>query len=217
MMPARRATCGLLALLMAAGSLRALDAARHPEPRRTAVAAEARAITVSVVSADGPMTELEAAQPPAVNSARPTDQNSRSAGAEPSAWIAGSGEADDEADYEADYEADNVPGNEADNETYLPASKLTGWPQARRLAATYVEDSEADTAPFAAWRSPTTVEAVLMIDEQGDVNRVQFNDEALELPVRQWLDRRLRGMRFVPGHLFGRPVRSRLTIELALH
>ncbi len=207
MMPARRATCGLLALLMAAGSLRALDAARHPGPRRTAAAAEARAITASMVSADGPMTELEAAQPAAVNSARPTDQNSSSAGAEPPAMIvsgAGSRVADDEAD----------------NETYLPASQLTGWPQARGLAATYVEDGEdgeADTAPFAAWRSPTTVEAVLMIDEQGDVNRVQFNDEALELPVRQWLDRRLRGMRFVPGHLFGRPVRSRLTIELALH
>jgi hypothetical protein len=203
MMPARRATCGLLALLMAAGSLRALDAARQPVPRRTAAAAEARAITVSVVPADGPMTELEAAQPPAVNSARPTDQNSSSAGAEPSAMI-----------------VSGAGSREADNETYLPASQLTGWPQARGLAATYVEDGEdgeADTAPFAASRSPTTVEAVLMIDEQGGVNRVQFNDEALELPVRQWLDRRLRALRFVPGHLFGRPVRSRLTIELALH
>ncbi len=202
---ARCATCGALALLMTGLPCWVLlEMAGHPRPDRTIDAASVNGIRVSLapVTVTVPLASLDDAQPPARNSERLTDQNSRSGDATlPAANFLASG-------------SDTV-----DDEAYLPVSQLTEWPRQRADIEPRIndEDTRDDISLPAAWRSPKGVEAVLMIDEHGEVNHVQFHDDALTLSVRQELDRRLRAVRFVPGRLFGQPVRSRLTIELTLY
>lgn len=204
---ARRAACGALAMLIAglpfgmllsdrgrfaSGSLRAVDAP-----------AVLHGITASLLPAATTLTALDDGQSPAVNSGHLTDQTSRgSSMALPSPAVS-TGEGIEASDALA----------------YLPASQLTEWPRQRATDSPLADDEgKIDDVPMsAAWHMPKTVEAVLMIDEHGAVNRVQLKGDALEPPERQWLDQRLRAMRFVPGYLYGRPVRSRLAIELILY
>ena len=200
---AHRVTCGTLALLMTGLPCWVLlEMAGHPALGRTIDADGVPGIMVSLVPVAVPLTSLDAAQPPALNSARLTDQNNRSVDATlPAASVL-------------------APGSDAvDDHAYLPVAQLTEWPRQRaRIEPDAGDDDVPDDVSIPdVWRSPTVVEAVLMIDEQGEVNHVQLYGDALALPVRQGLDRRLRAMRFVPGRLFGRPVRSRLTVELTLH
>ena len=198
---ARCATCGMLSLLMTGLPCWVLlEMAERPGPGRTIDAAGVHGIRVSLITV--PLTSIDGAQPPTGNSDRLTDQNSRSVDATlPVASFLASG------------------SDAIDDEAYLPVSQLTEWPRQRADIEPRINDEDAgdDMSLPAAWRSPKVVEAVLMIDEHGEVNHVQLHDDALTLPVRQGLDRRLRSVRFVPGRLFGRPVRSRLTIELTLH
>lgn len=204
---ARRAACGALAMAMAGLPFCMLlcDRGRLASSSIKAVAAPAalHGITASLLPADKTFTALDGAQSAAVNSGQLADQTSRSSSAAPAVPAASPG---------AGIEASDAPA-------YLPASQLTEWPRQRTTDSPLAEDEGKidDVSMSAAWQMPKTVEAVLMIDEHGEVNRVQLKGDALEPPERQWLDQRLRAMRFVPGYLYGRPVRSRLAIELVLH
>lgn len=129
---------------------------------------------------------------------------------------------------------------------YLPVSRLTEWPRlddrrppavpatadagladmeedeavgdaANRLAA-----GAADALPSApgasnALPAPVFIEAVLLINEQGQVDQLSLPDEGMSDAQRRQLQAQFRALRFTPGQLFGRPVRSRLRIELMLH
>lgn len=210
MTPACRAACGALAMLIAglpfgmllsdrgrfaSGAIQAVDAA-----------AALHGITVSLLPGDATLSALDGAQSRALNSGQLADQtrmSSMSSSMAPALPAASPGEG---------IEASDAPA-------YLPASQLTEWPRQRATDLPLADDEGKidDVSMSAAWRMPKTVEAVLMIDEHGEVNRVQLKGDALEPPERQWLDQRLRAMRFVPGYLYGRPVRSRLAIELVLH
>lgn len=54
----------------------------------------------------------------------------------------------------------------------------------------------------------------LYIDEEGSVRRIQFQDDALPEPFRVQVRQALEGMRFAPGELHGRPVKSLIRIEV---
>lgn len=90
---------------------------------------------------------------------------------------------------------------------YLPVASLSEWP--RPLGT-----------PDAFWLAgdgpSTIIESVLLINEHGDVDQVAFLNDVLSVPERRQLEAQLRTLRFSPGKLFGRPVRSRLRIELRL-
>jgi hypothetical protein len=94
-----------------------------------------------------------------------------------------------------------------DADHYLPAAQLTERPQVLR-----------DIAP--EWTQqplPQPVECVLLISEFGDIDRVVINSSALTSAQRQALRERLLAARFVPGKLYGRPVKTALRIEVQLH
>lgn len=198
MIAARRALCGTLALLMAGLPFwRLLGSAWRPAAPGVIAAADLPVITVDLVTPDLPRTALEPAQPPAMNFAPAEDQTSRRDAAAPAvSALAARREAVDEV-------------------AYLPVSQLTAWPRQQPQASPAADEGDELPLP-AAWGSTKTVVAVLMIDEQGEVRHVQLDDEALEPPLRQWLAHRLRALRFVPGLLYGRPVGSRLALELVL-
>lgn len=192
MIAARCVLCGVLALLMTAWPLwLLLGSACWPPGHGAAGARDLPRITVTVLIS--PHRALEAAQPSTMNFAATADQTSRG----------------DVAALETP-----VPQRESFDATgYLPASQLTEWPRQQPQVA----PADGDEAPLlASWGQAIAVVAVLMIDEQGEVRHVQLDDDAIELPVRQWLEHRLMALRFVPGHLYGRPVRSRLVLELVL-
>lgn len=90
---------------------------------------------------------------------------------------------------------------------YLPLSRLTEWPVALNDLAPDFDDSTRDGGV-------QLLEAVLLINEFGGVDRVLLSDAGW---AQQALLDHLRRLRFAPGRLFGRPVKSALRIELRLH
>jgi len=97
--------------------------------------------------------------------------------------------------------------HQRDSAHYLPAAQLTERPQVLR-----------DIAP--EWTQPPlpqSVECVLLINEFGDVDRVVIDSTALTVAQGQTLRERLLAARFVPGKLYGRPVKTALRIEVQLH
>lgn len=194
MIAARRVLCGALALLMSGWPLWLLLVSAGRPPGHGAVdATDLPRITVAVLIP--PHTALEAAQPPPMNFAATADQTSRrDVAALPAA----------------------APQRESfDAAAYLPASQLTEWPRQHPQVAPTDDDGDGPPRP-ATWGQAITVVAVLMIDEQGEVRHVQLDDDAIERPLRHWLEHRLMALRFVPGRLYGRPVGSRLALELVL-
>ncbi len=104
--------------------------------------------------------------------------------------------------------ADNDNGaHQHDGAHYLPAALLTERPQVQR-------DIEPEWTQQAL---PQPVECVLLISEFGDVDRVVINSSALTSMQRQALRERLLAARFVPGKLYGRPVKTALRIEVQPH
>lgn len=61
------------------------------------------------------------------------------------------------------------------------------------------------------------IECVLLISEHGDVDRVLFNHAALTPLQQQTLRDHLGTIRFTPGRLYGRAVKTAWRIELRLH
>lgn len=194
MSAARRVLCGALALLMTAWPLWfLLGSASRPSGHGAVGATDLPRITVAVLIP--PHTALEPAQPPAMNFAATADQTSRR----------------DAAALQA-----TAPQRESfDAAAYLPVSQLTEWPRQHPQVAPADDDGAGPPLP-ATWGQAITMVAVLMIDEQGEVRHVQLDDDAIERPVRRWLEHRLMTLRFDPGRLYGRPVRSRLALELVL-
>lgn len=200
---ARRASCGALALLMAlpAGFLLTHQSRSGLPGTHAAAAATITGITVSLLPASAPLTELDAAQQPAANSVLLTDQTSKGG-----------------ADLLPPAARQESPVGTREREAFLPVSQLTEWP--RPLADARPppgdDDGAADEPAPAAGDGPIRLIAVVMIDERGKVDDVQLDEHALVPALRPWLERRLRALRFAPGRLFGRPVRSRLAVELVL-
>ncbi len=93
-----------------------------------------------------------------------------------------------------------------DGDHYLPAAQLTERPQVLRDIA-----SEWTQQPL-----PQPVECVLLISEFGDIDRIVINSSALTSAQLQALRERLLAARFVPGKLYGRPVKTALRIEVQL-
>lgn len=59
--------------------------------------------------------------------------------------------------------------------------------------------------------------AILLINEYGDVDRLQFESHAFPQYLESVLAERFAAARFLPGKIDGRPVRSALRIALQLH
>lgn len=55
----------------------------------------------------------------------------------------------------------------------------------------------------------------LFIDEQGRVQRIRFDDEALPPALREQAQAAFAGMRYTPGQLGGRVVKSRIRLEVS--
>ncbi len=197
---ARRALCGTLALLMGGAPFWMLVNAGRPATRHALAAADRSIFTVALLEPALPHTAFEAAQPAEMNFTAAEDQTSRRDAATPAVSTHG---------------ALHEVVHEVIQEAYLPASQLTAWPQQLPQASSASDEDDSLSLP-ASWADLKTVVAVLMIDEQGEVRQVQLDDEALEQPLRQLLAQRLMALRFVPGKLYGRPVRSRLALELVL-
>ncbi len=98
-------------------------------------------------------------------------------------------------------EADHAPG-------YLPVAQLTEWPQ-------LVRDIPAEWAQHDL--SPQRIVCMLLISEYGDIDRLLFDAPSLTATQQQALRERFQAARFVPGKLYGRPVRSALRIEVSLN
>lgn len=90
---------------------------------------------------------------------------------------------------------------------YLPASVLTERPQVLR-----------DIEP--EWHFPgvllPNLVALLLINEYGDVDRVLLDQASLSPMLEEDLRLRFLAMRFTPGRLHDRPVKSALRIEIRL-
>lgn len=222
MSPARRVVCGTLALLIS-GLPCWLWLGRWQPPAHGAIAAaSASGIRVAGVTPVVPLAALEVAQPPTMNFAALADQNSRDAGAAGAVQASEAPEASEASEASAAAPpAEPVvnalsPAHETLDETaYLPASQLTEWPRPHPQPSP-AGDDERNVLLSTAWGNTRTMVALLMIDEQGEVRQVQLADDSLDRPLRQWLERRVMAMRFLPGRLYGRPVRSRLTLELVV-
>lgn len=88
---------------------------------------------------------------------------------------------------------------------YLPASQLTERPQSLHgIAPDWTEPG----------RIPPLISGVLLINEYGDVDRVLLDEHGLTPVQQQLLRERFGRARFVPGKLYGRPVRTALRIEV---
>ncbi len=88
---------------------------------------------------------------------------------------------------------------------YLPAAQLTERPQP-------LQDIAPDWAEPGA--IPPPLNGILLINEYGDVDRVLLDERGLT-SAQQWILReRFLAARFVPGKLYGRPVRTALRIEI---
>jgi hypothetical protein len=97
--------------------------------------------------------------------------------------------------------------DELGSDAYLPAFKLTEKPQV-------VVDIDAE------WRLPgvdlPVLVALLLINEYGDVDRVELNQASLLSMLEEDIRSRFLAMKFTPGSLHGRPVKSALRIEIRL-
>ncbi len=93
-----------------------------------------------------------------------------------------------------------------DDAAYLPPSQLTERPQVLRDIV-----SEWALPPL-----PDRLNCVLLINEYGDVDRVLFDPAPLTPAQQNALRDRLLLARFTPGRLYGRPVKTALTIEVRL-
>ena len=92
-------------------------------------------------------------------------------------------------------------------DVYVPAYRLTERPQV-------LIDIDPD------WRFPgitlPVFSALLLINEYGDVDKVILEPQRLLPMVEEDIRSRFLIMRFVPGILHGRPVKSALRIEVRL-
>lgn len=88
---------------------------------------------------------------------------------------------------------------------YLPAAMLSEWPRPLGEPPLLLLDA-----------APEIIEGVLLINEHGEVDQVWLPDDPLPEQPRRQLQSQLRALRFAPGRLYGRPVRSRLRIALRI-
>lgn len=104
--------------------------------------------------------------------------------------------------------SESTPAGEAEND-YLPRSRLTRGPVPQQSIDLFYPE----TAPAGRFRAVLT----LFIDEQGVVQRVRF-DEADDSGLPPVLEDAARQTflhsSFAPGEIDGRPIRSRLRIEV---
>lgn len=109
----------------------------------------------------------------------------------------------DSGDDETVSSAVSMPGIDS----YLPVSQLTERPQLLR-------DIDAQ------WHLPgvslPVVVATLLISEYGDIDRIELHGPSLSPMLEQDLRARFAAVRFTPGKLHGKPVRSALRIEIRL-
>ncbi len=108
-------------------------------------------------------------------------------------------------------QTDRPPGPLDEADAYLPLSRLTEWPVANG-------DTDAELAIVSDGSGQGSavqwLEAVLLINEFGDIDRVLLPDA--DSSQQAILTEHLRRLRFAPGRLFGQPVKSALRIELRL-
>ena len=110
--------------------------------------------------------------------------------------------------------SDSVPVSLSD---YLPAAMLTDKPSV-------VIDIDPELSRRFAFILPQSLELRLLINEYGDVDRVQLagqlaaegSAEALPSVLLEELMQRFLEARFLPGRLHGQAVRSALTIRISL-
>jgi hypothetical protein len=99
-----------------------------------------------------------------------------------------------------------APGENGDD-AYLPRSALTVPPVTRSAIVVPYPVFEADTGHYAARLS-------LFIDETGSVRRVDIETEDLPEPLKIAVRDVFMSAEFQPGEVDGRPVRSRLRVEV---
>ncbi len=189
----RTAVCGVLALLPAGLTLGAL---LRPALQVPADTRHPDVMLVRVMPGPGHLTKrtdprktIDAAQPSVPNSGKHADQNREQADTQAPA-------ADNEA----------IGG-------YLPVSRLTEWPRLDEHAPS-PSPAVPPIGPHAD--GPRLFDAVLLINEHGDVDQVALPEPSLSAAQQRQLQEYFLALRFVPGRLFGRPVRSRLRIEIRL-
>lgn len=90
---------------------------------------------------------------------------------------------------------------------YLPRSALTQAPQPIDMPELSYPSFEGDRGRYLA-------QLTLYIDEQGLVQRIDVRPADLPPALAETARRVFRAARFAPGQVDGRPVRSRLSIEL---
>lgn len=110
---------------------------------------------------------------------------------------------------------DHVLAGRGEGEDYLPVARLTERPQAMSIP----EVAPASVQPLESFLQPAgqTFTCLLLISEQGDIDRVLFDAAGPTMtPAQQqaW-QQSLRMLRFTPGRLYGRPVKSALRIEVS--
>lgn len=90
---------------------------------------------------------------------------------------------------------------------YLSSEQLTQRPQ-------LLQDMDPDV--MAPGLAPLQINAVLLINEYGDVDRAVFDSYTLPAYLEVILQERFRTLRFSPGNLQGVAVRSALRIEISV-
>ena len=109
------------------------------------------------------------------------------------------------ADPVGEYSASQAGQGESGQDDYLPASNLTERPQV-------VRDIDPEWH-FHGIQLPVLA-GVLLINEYGDVDRVLLDEQSLSPMLEEDIRARFLAMRFSPGRLHGRPVKSALRIEV---
>ena len=99
----------------------------------------------------------------------------------------------------------------SDRADYFPVSMLTERP-------IVIQDIDPDLPDILRSLEPQSFHVTLMINEYGDIDQVKLaSSAALTTDMFVELRRHFEVMRFMPGRLEGRPVRSALRILVQLH
>ena len=162
----------------------------------------ARSVEVRVLQRDAEAPVQRAAAPQAVPAARAQALVSSTSVAQRVVPASTSPSSPDEPRTQG-----QAPGENGDD-AYLPRSALTVPPVARSAIVVPYPVFEADTGRYAARLS-------LFIDETGSVRRVEIETEDLPEPLRIAVRDVFMSAEFQPGELDGRPVRSRLRVEVS--
>ncbi len=221
-MTQRQLACGLLALLLSLLSfavvMQALccrtpghrdghrnDRGKDRSNNRSAdQCAAGGVITVTLTAAQAPIAEPRETPPaPAAASAMAT---ATAVTANEATEATGANQPDDAGDPRA--------GN-GSVAAYIPVAELSERPILLQDIDALLDFTSADIAGNDVPAAQAT--AVLLINEYGDVDRLQFESHAFPQYLESVLTQRFAAARFLPGKIDGRPVRSALRIALQLH